>query len=135
MANAIYPEFAERLLNGEFDLTSSPVVRAYLVDTNDYTYSAAHDAATDLTSGSGDVAVVTLGTITTSNGTLDAADATFTSVTGDECEAVIITVEDTGATERLCAYYDTGVTGLPVTPNGGDINLTINASGLFTIGV
>lgn len=132
MANAIYPEFKERLLKGEFDFDTA-TVKAYLVDTADYTYSAAHDAATDLTSGTGDVAVVTLGTITTANGTLDAADATFTSVTGDVSEAIIITATDTGATERLVAYYDTGVTGLPVTPNGGDINLTINASGLFSL--
>ena len=132
MANAIYPEFKERLLNGEFDFDTS-TVKAYLVDTNDYTYSSSHDAATDLTSGTGDVAVVTLGTITTTNGTLDAANNTWSAVTGDECEAVIITATDTGATERLVAYYDTGVTGLPVTPNGGDIDLTINASGLFTL--
>lgn len=132
MANAIYPEFKERLLKGEFDFDTA-TVKAYLVDTADYTYSAAHDAATDLTTGTGDVANVTLGTITTTNGTLDAADATWASVTGDECEAVIITATDTGATERLVAYYDTGITGMPVTPNGGDINLTINASGLFDL--
>ena len=132
MANAIYPEFKERLLKGEFDFDTA-TVKAYLVDTADYTYSSAHDAATDLTTGTGDVANVTLGTITTANGVLDAADATWTSVTGDECEAVIITATDTGATERLVAYYDTGITGMPVTPNGGDINLTINASGLFLV--
>lgn len=36
---------------------------------------------------------------------------------------------DTGVagTLRLIAYIDTGVTGLPVTPNGGDINITWDA--------
>ena len=31
------------------------------------------------------------------------------------------------------ANIDTGVTGLPVTPNGGDISITWNASGIFTL--
>ena len=132
MANAIYPEFKERLLKGEFDFDTA-TVKAYLVDTADYTYSAAHDAATDLKSGTGDVANATLSSVTTSNGTLDAANFTFSAVTGDQSEAIIITATDTGATERLVAYYDTGVTGLPVTPNGGDIDVTVDASGLFSL--
>ena len=42
---------------------------------------------------------------------------------------------DTGssATSRLVAYLDTGVTGLPVTPNGGDIAITWSASGIFKL--
>ena len=36
------------------------------------------------------------------------------------------------ATDALIAYIDSG-TGLPVTPNGGDINVTVNASGWFTM--
>ena len=42
---------------------------------------------------------------------------------------------DTGVagTSRLIAYIDTGVTGLPVTPNGGDINITWDAAGIFTL--
>ena len=33
----------------------------------------------------------------------------------------------------LIAYIDTGVTGLPVTPNGGNITVTWNASGIFKL--
>ena len=36
-------------------------------------------------------------------------------------------------TWRLALYLDTSQTGLPVTPNGGDITVTWNASGIFTI--
>jgi hypothetical protein len=132
VANAIYPKFKEHLLNGEIDLGTA-TIKAYLVDTADYTYSAAHDAATDLTSGTGDVASVTLGTPTIADENVDIANFTFSAVTGDVSEAIIITATDTGATERLVAYYDTGVTGLPVTPNGGDIDVTVNASGLFDL--
>ncbi len=40
-------------------------------------------------------------------------------------EALVI-YQHTGvdATSELIAYIDTGVTGLPVTPNGGDITVT-----------
>ena len=42
--------------------------------------------------------------------------------------------KDTGseATSPLIAYFDT-VTGLPVTPNGGNINLTFDAAGIFAL--
>jgi hypothetical protein len=55
-------------------------------------------------------------------------------VTGNSIEALLIYI-DTGsaATSRLVAYIDTGVTGLPVTPNGGDIVITWNASGIFQL--
>jgi uncharacterized protein YigE (DUF2233 family) len=39
----------------------------------------------------------------------------------------------TAGTSPLVAYIDTGVTGLPVTPNGGNINVTWNASGIFAL--
>jgi hypothetical protein len=58
---------------------------------------------------------------------------TFTAVTGDVSEAVIL-YKDTGvaATSPLIAYIDTA-TGLPVTPNGGDITVTVPASGWFSL--
>lgn len=130
MANAIYPEFKEHLLKGDVDLDTDTVT-AYLVDLADYTYSASHDLIADLPAGAR-VSSVDLTSPTSANGVVDAADAVFSSVTGDPCEAVIISV-DTGGAEYLAAYYDTGVTGLPVTPNGADINLGINASGLFAL--
>jgi hypothetical protein len=63
---------------------------------------------------------------------LDADDFTLPTVSGVSIEALIAYV-DTGsaATSRLVGYWDTGVTGLPLTPNGGDVNVTINASGLL----
>ena len=59
---------------------------------------------------------------------------TFTAVTGNTVEALVIYI-DTGVagTSRLVAYIDTGVTGLPVTPNGGDITITWSGSGIFQL--
>jgi hypothetical protein len=62
----------------------------------------------------------------------DADNVTFTAVSGNSVESVNL-LKDTGntATSDRIAYFDTG-TGLPVTPNGGDITVTWNASGIFT---
>lgn len=56
-------------------------------------------------------------------GVADAADVTFTAVTGASVEAIVL-FKDTGVetSSRLIAYIDTA-TGLPVTPNGGDITI------------
>ena len=71
---------------------------------------------------------------TFTDGTFDAADITFSSVTGDESEAVILYVDSgSDATSRLICFLDTVASGLPVTPNGGDITVTWNASGIFDL--
>jgi len=131
MASAIYVAFKQALLNGSVDLTTA-VVRAVLIDTGTYTYSASHDFYNDLSGVVGtESAALTSKTIT--NGVFDAADVTFSAVTGNTVEAVVLFV-DTGnvTTDRLICFLDAG-TGLPVTPNGGDINLVWNASGIFSL--
>jgi hypothetical protein len=136
MANALYNTFKEGILgNTAFDLDSD-AIKASLIDSADYTYSAAHD---EYSGGSRDVAAAAivaessaLGSPTVANGTFDTADFSWTAVTGDQSEAVILW-DDTLANDRLIAFYDTGITGMPVTPNGGDINVTVNASGWFSL--
>lgn len=133
MANAIYPIWKQELLQGTSGTSLTGTLKVALIDTADYTYSSAHDMWDDASAG-----VVgtpqTIGSKTYANGLLDGADVTFTAVTGDPCEALILFL-DTGtpSTSRLVAYIDTGVTGLPVTPNGGDITVTWNASGIFQL--
>lgn len=134
MAAVIYPKYKEALLTGSSNISlTSGNVKAVLVDTADYTYSATHEFYSSLTSA-GRVAISpNLGTKTVTNGLFDAADTTFSAVTGDVSEAIVIFI-DTGTegTSRLVAYLDSG-TGLPVTPNGGDINVAWNASGIFQL--
>lgn len=134
MANAIYPKYKEALLDGLSNIDiKDGTVKVTLVDLADYTYSAAHDFIDDVPSGAR-VATATLSGKTVTSGTFDADDATFTSVTGDQSEALVFWI-DTGteATSRLVYFCDTGVTGLPVTPNGGNISLAFNASGIFSL--
>ena len=136
MANALYDTFKEGILgNTAFDLDTDSIV-AYLIDSADYTFSAAHDEATGGARDVPAVAIVATLTPLTSptvvNGLFDTADFTWSSVSGDVSEAIIL-ADDTLTNDRLIAFYDTSITGMPVTPNGGDINVTVNASGWFAI--
>lgn len=138
MANAIYPKYKQSLLAGDSnsDLdtnTADDGPYVALVDTGTYTYSAAHQFYSDLSGVVGTDQRVTTPTVT--SGTLDGDNLTYTAVSGNSVEALVIYRKNAGAntTWRLVAYIDTSVTGLPVTPNGGDITVTWNASGIFTI--
>lgn len=133
MANAIYPKYKQAVLSGGSNVDmSAGTVKMALVDTGTYTYSATHEFLSSLSGVVG--TAQTLGTKTFTDGTFDCADPTWTSVSGATVEALVVYI-DTGVagTSRLIAYIDTGQTGLPVTPNGGNITLTVNASGVFTI--
>jgi hypothetical protein len=131
MANAIYPKYMEAVIQASSGSSLAGTLKAVLIDTADYTYNAAHDFYDDVSAGAVGTPQ-TIGSKTYTNGLLDGADVTFTAVTGDQSEAVILFL-DTGtpSTSRLVAYLDTGVTGLPVTPNGGDITITWNAGGII----
>lgn len=138
MANAIYPKFKEALMGAAANSTLNAAegttgVFAALVDTGTYTYSAAHEFYSSLSGVVGTDQEITTKTI--SNGTFDGDNVTYTAVSGNSCEAIVLYRKNAGAntTWRLIAYIDTSVTGLPVTPNGGDISITWNASGIFTL--
>lgn len=133
MANALYNSYKQSLLDSSCPNLSSDTIKVVLVDTGTYTFSAAHDFFDDVSGTVG--SAQTLGSKTITNGVFDAADVTFTSVTGNSAEALII-YKDTGsaATSPLIAYIDSA-TGLPVTPNSGDINVVWDngASKIFAI--
>ena len=133
MANAVYPKFKEALwLQSANSNANTGTLRAALVDTGTYTYSAAHEFLTSLTGVVGTAQVI--GSKTFTNGVFDGADVTYPSVSGSSAEAIVIYIDTgTAGTSRLVAYLDSGFTGLPVTPNGGDITVTWNASGIFAL--
>lgn len=133
MANAIYPIYKQAILDDLSDIDlNDGTVKVALVDTGTYTYNAAHDFLNDLSGVVGTAQTIANTTVT--NGLFDGDNVTFTAVSGNTVEALVIYI-DTGnsLTSRLVAYIDTGVTGLPVTPNGGDITITWNASGIFQL--
>jgi hypothetical protein len=124
MANALYDKGRESFLKGEISWSGDNVKTA-LVDTATYTPDLANDQfLSDIPAGERVATSANLSSKTTTAGVADAADITFTAVSGDQSEALVI-YQDTGtpSSSRLIAYIDTA-TGLPVTPNGGDITVT-----------
>lgn len=122
MASGLYPKGREGFLDGSIDWDTHDI-RVILVDVADYTYSDAHDNLDDVVAGARVAVSGALGSKTVTDGVADAADVTLSAVTGDPSEALII-YKHTGteSTSRLIAYIDSA-TGLPVTPNGGDITI------------
>ena len=142
MANAIYPIYKQALLatadaNLNLDQTTANIAPyTVLIDTGTYTYNAAHDFFNDLSGivGAANGIQITSPTISTA-GTFDGNNVTFTAVSGASVEAFVIYRQNAGAntTWHLVMYYDTAGGGLPVTPNGGNITITWNVAGIFTL--
>ena len=121
MANALYDKGREGFLDGSIDWDTDNI-KVVLVDTADYIVNlGTHQFFSDVPAIGRVATSVNLTGKTVTAGVADAGDVTFTAVTGDQSEALVI-YQDTGVetTSRLIAYIDTG-TGLPVLPNGGDI--------------
>ena len=139
MANAVYPLWKQSLMteadtNKSLNQTGSNAPYAALVTTSSgYTYSTSHQFYSSLTNIVGTPQPITTPTVV--NGTFDGDDCTFTAVSGTVVGAIVIYRQNSGAntTWRLVIYEDTSVTGLPVTPNGGNIVITWNPSGIFTL--
>lgn len=124
MSNTLYDKGRQRFLEAQFNWLTD-TIKAVMVDTGAYTPNfTTHEFLSDIPSSSRITTPVTLTGKATTSGAADANDVTFPSVSGASIEAIIL-YKDTGTegTSPLIAYIDTA-TGLPITPNGGDIIVT-----------
>lgn len=123
MASGLYNKGREKFLGGASQISwSGDNIKAVLVDTGAYTANlSTHEFLSDITSGARIATSGNLASKSITDGVADAADVTFSAVSGASCEAIVL-YKDTGtpSTSPLIAYIDTA-TGLPVTPNGSDI--------------
>lgn len=127
MASGLYDAARKAFLDADIDMLVDDI-RVILVDTADYTVNlATHDFLDDVPGAARVATSGALGTKSTTAGVFDAADVTLSAVTGDQAEAIVV-YKHTGveSTSNLIAYIDSG-TGLPVTPNGGDITIQWDA--------
>ena len=130
MANALYGLARQGFLLGTLSWTTT--LKVCLVDAADYTVSIDTNQYmnTNTVATVAKVATVTLTGLTATLGVADAFDATFTTVSGDTSEALVIWKDGggggtstNGTADILIAYIDSA-TGLPVIPNGGNITIT-----------
>ena len=123
MANALYNTGRQAFLEGDIDWLDD-TIKAVLVDTADYTPDLVnHDFLDDVSSAARVATSAALSGKSADNGVADAADVVFSSVSGDQAEALIL-YKDTGTetTSPLIAYLDSAA-GLPVSPDGSDITV------------
>lgn len=138
MANKLYPKFKQALLGAGVNLVTG-TIKAQLIDSSAYAYADAHQFLSSVPVGARYGTPATLVNKTVVNGVFDADDALFTSVpagatgTTDKEEAIVL-FRDTGdpTTSELILFIDTA-TGLPVTPNGGNIVVAWDAAGIFSL--
>lgn len=130
----IYPKWAEEVVKGTagtaLNGSGTTGLFAALIDTGVYTYSASHQFYSSISSAIIGTPVE-LGTKTYVDGVIDAANTTFTAVSGATTEAVALYISNAGAntTWRLFAF----IPSVNATPNGSDIILNWNAAGIVNL--
>lgn len=123
MANALFNAGRAGFLAGDIDWDANNI-KAVLVDHGVDTPAPTSDSnLSDIASGARIATSPNFASKTTTDGVADAADVTFTAVSGASVESIVI-YKDSGSstTSTLIAFIDTA-TGLPVTPNNGDITV------------
>ena len=127
------------LADGSYAGWTSGNVAAMLYDVGaGGAFSASDTLYSDVSAGKVGAAVSVDNRAVLSDGSFDCDTITWSSVTGSEAEAVIVFSHSTGTpdaptgTTQLIAYIDSA-TNLPVTPNGGNISMSIDAAGLFSL--
>lgn len=131
MANTLFDPGREGFLVAEIDWDTASI-KAALV--RGYSFSAAHKFVSDVT-GAGGTLVATSAAFsgkTATSGVADANDVTYSAVGAGAAITSIVIFQSSAVTggadvaanaQRLIGFIDTA-TGLPVTPNGGDITVT-----------
>jgi hypothetical protein len=139
VADAFYQVFRNAILGQVVhslpDLNTDDV-RIVLYDEGTDALNLADEDLADITAGariavSAAVGSPTVGTVAV--GTFDHANVTFTAVSGASVESLTYYKNSgTDSTSPLICNIDSA-TGLPVTPNGGDITWAPHANGVFQI--
>lgn len=139
MANGMFTAFRNGQLQNVslVDLDLDDIVAMFVDHADDTPVIATDDFIDDILSAARvpaiascpSLATVTIGTVAA--GVFDAADTVFTTLTGDASESLII-FKDTGTegTSKLIGFWDTA-TGIPLTPNGGNVTVQWNGSGIL----
>lgn len=141
MANVVFDTARSGFLAGEIDFDTATIKVALV---RGYTPApTTHKFVSDVTGAGGTIAATSsaLASKTVTAGTADAADITFTGVTNNASGHGLLVYQssavgggaDVAATaQRVICWLDTGG-NFPIIPNGGDVIIAWNASGIFSI--
>lgn len=124
MANALFDFAREQFLANTLPIMSDSILVVCIDHADDTPVPATDDFLDDLLVAARVATSGALASKTQVDGVFDAADITISAVSGDQFESIVL-YDDTPATEAtkdLIAFIDTA-TGLPLTPNGGDVTI------------
>lgn len=125
MANQLYAKAKESFIsqNPSIDMDTDDIKVVGVDHGTDTPVPATDQFLSDIAAGARIFTSGNLASKTVTGGVFDAADITITGVAGNSVESVNLYKDTTvAATSPLIAYIDTG-TGLPFTPNGGDVTI------------
>lgn len=130
MANALYDKGREFCLEGAIAWLTANIKVTSIDETDDVPVLATDDFLDDILAAAREFQSGNLASKTSTDGVADAANLApaFTGAAGDEFESISL-YRDSGvaATSELICNIDTA-TGLPLTPDGGNINITWSSS-------
>lgn len=136
MASGLYKAWIDSAFTGSGQDVTTVTMKVILIDGDDYTADLDNDDFLNDIAAAARVSEATIANVSFLGGVMDGNDVTLSSVSGDQSEELVI-YYDSGveSTSELFALFESGdVTGLPVTPNGNDIDIEWNASGIVSIG-
>lgn len=128
MAGALYDKAREKFLSGALSW-SNDTIKAVLVPAAYVPNLATHEFLSSIPAGQRLATTAALTGKTVTAGVADANDTVWPAVTNASQGAAIVFIKDTGTdtTSPLILYVDQASAGLPVIPNGGDINLIFDS--------
>ncbi|QCC48103.1 hypothetical protein [Halobellus limi] len=144
MATTLYNNFKTLLLNGGVDLDTDTIraliiddSAAYTPDIDTHIYVDDVTAVANEMSGTGYTRKTLNVSVSTDNtndqGVVDADDLSYTGLDAGTIQGVLIYKEvTTDSDSPVVGWYESA--DFPLPTNGGDVTLTINASGLLTLG-
>lgn len=137
MANAIYDKYKEALMCAANNVSLvDGNLKISLVDANTTFFTSTDEFYANLDAvANGIIVTANLDNASVVSGVLNADDVLFESVnTAIECETLLLWIDTADAnTSRLVAWLDTNIDGLPITPDGSNVEITWSASGIFKL--
>ena len=138
MATIVHTELLQGMLgnptHSQIDWDTNNIDASLLDQTDSGTITAATvdydevNAATVVATGDLTISSVTGGVVSSTAG------ITFSSVTGDAADYLAVWKNSgTPSTSPMGVTWDSATTGLPVTPNGGDITATWGSNTVLTV--
>lgn len=137
MANALYDKGRQNILEGAIAWLTDNIKVTSIDEDDDAPVLTTDDFLDDILAGAREFQSGNLASKTSTDGTADAADLApaFTGASGDQFESITVYRDSgTASTSELICNIDTA-TGLPLTPDGGNIDITWSSAAdrIFTL--